>query len=226
MFDTLIALVTQKTVAVTVGIVLASGAAVGTFASQDAIPIFNDDPPAAADVGAPVVDDDVDDAAEDADEAIAANASDDCTATPAATGTPEATETPDAGETPDADDLDDDADDDDCDDAADDAVCVEVDDDANDTHLDEDTDDGVENDDTHLDEDCDDADDDDDADIHGIPDANPSYEPNDDEDCEKGETEINTTPSGTEVSVPCHAADGGGSGDSGPDDADGEDVDD
>jgi hypothetical protein len=60
-------------------------------------------------------------------------------------------------------------------------------------------------------EDDDDCDDDDD-DVHGIPDDNPSHEPNDDDDCEKGETEIRTRPSDTQVNVPCHAANGGGSG--------------
>jgi len=43
--------------------------------------------------------------------------------------------------------------------------------------------------------------------IKGIPDENPVYEPADgDDECEKGETRVKTTPSGTQVNVPCHAA--------------------
>jgi hypothetical protein len=49
--------------------------------------------------------------------------------------------------------------------------------------------------------------------LHGIPDDNPSHEPNDDDVCEQGETEIKTTPSGTEVVVPCHAEKEHGPGD-------------
>lgn len=41
----------------------------------------------------------------------------------------------------------------------------------------------------------------------GIPTSNPSHTDDDgDGECEKGETAIKTTPSGTEVRVPCHAA--------------------
>ena len=43
--------------------------------------------------------------------------------------------------------------------------------------------------------------------VHGIPDSNPVKEPNGDDVCEKGETDIKTTPNGTQVMVPCHAAD-------------------
>lgn len=40
----------------------------------------------------------------------------------------------------------------------------------------------------------------------GIPDHNPSHEPEDgDGECEKGETIVKTTPSGRQVTVPCHA---------------------
>ena len=53
------------------------------------------------------------------------------------------------------------------------------------------------------------GDDDDEDDTHGIPDSNPSKQPNDDDVCEKGETEIKTTPSGNRVNVPCHVADKG-----------------
>jgi hypothetical protein len=45
-----------------------------------------------------------------------------------------------------------------------------------------------------------------DDDVHGIPDSNPSKRPNDDDVCEKGETDIKITPSGNRVNVPCHAA--------------------
>jgi hypothetical protein len=80
----------------------------------------------------------------------------------------------------------------------------------NDTHLDDDTDDGVDDNDAHLDKDREDCANHDG--IHGIPDHNPSHEPNDDRACEKGETEIRTRPSGTRVNVPCHAAYAGESG--------------
>jgi segregation and condensation protein B len=58
-------------------------------------------------------------------------------------------------------------------------------------------------------EETDDGDDDGDDgdDVHGIPDDNPAKEPNDDDECEKGETDIKTTPSGTRVMVPCHVVD-------------------
>jgi len=46
----------------------------------------------------------------------------------------------------------------------------------------------------------------DDGDVRGIPDDNPSKEPEDgDEECEKGETVVKTTPSGVQVNVPCNA---------------------
>ena len=41
--------------------------------------------------------------------------------------------------------------------------------------------------------------------IVGIPDENPNFVPNDDEECEKGETDTKTTPGGAEVNVPCQA---------------------
>lgn len=40
-----------------------------------------------------------------------------------------------------------------------------------------------------------------------FPDGNPVFEPDEDGDCEKHESDIETTPSGNEVMVPCHAAD-------------------
>lgn len=44
-------------------------------------------------------------------------------------------------------------------------------------------------------------------DVVGIPDDNPNHQPDDgDGVCEKGETEVKTTPSGKQVNVPCHAA--------------------
>ena len=46
--------------------------------------------------------------------------------------------------------------------------------------------------------------------VHGIPTENPSHHPADNDGvCEKGETAIKTTPSGTQVNVPCQAADKG-----------------
>ncbi|HUS82407.1 MAG TPA: hypothetical protein VM013_04010 [Dehalococcoidia bacterium] len=43
-------------------------------------------------------------------------------------------------------------------------------------------------------------------DVVGIPDDNPSKQPEDDDGvCEKGETVIKTTPSGKQVNVPCQA---------------------
>jgi len=59
-------------------------------------------------------------------------------------------------------------------------------------------------------------------DVHGIPDDNPSHEPDAGGDCEKGETAIKTTPSGNEVMVPCHAADNEHGG--GPENSHGDDV--
>jgi hypothetical protein len=45
------------------------------------------------------------------------------------------------------------------------------------------------------------------SDVHGIPDSNPVYSPDDgDGVCEKHESVIKTTPSGNQVNVPCHAA--------------------
>jgi len=46
-----------------------------------------------------------------------------------------------------------------------------------------------------------------DDDRHGIPDSNPVFSPDDDDECEKHETREKTTPSGNIVTVPCHAAD-------------------
>lgn len=42
--------------------------------------------------------------------------------------------------------------------------------------------------------------------VHGIPDDNPSHQPDAGGDCDKGETAIMTTPAGNEVMVPCHAS--------------------
>jgi glucose/arabinose dehydrogenase len=47
----------------------------------------------------------------------------------------------------------------------------------------------------------------DDDDVHGIPEEHPVFTPDDDGECEKHESAIKTTPSGTMVRVPCHAAD-------------------
>lgn len=48
--------------------------------------------------------------------------------------------------------------------------------------------------------------DDEDEDVRGIPDSNPVKQPADDDgECEKNETVIKTTPSGTQVNVPCNA---------------------
>ena len=44
------------------------------------------------------------------------------------------------------------------------------------------------------------------GDMRGIPDSNPSHQPNDDDQCDKGDTEVKTTPSGVQVVVPCQAA--------------------
>ncbi|MBI2723753.1 MAG: hypothetical protein HYX50_01700 [Chloroflexi bacterium] len=55
-----------------------------------------------------------------------------------------------------------------------------------------------------------------DGEVHGIPSTNPSHQDGDGDDvCEKGETEVKTTPSGTQVRVPCQAAKGPGRGRSG-----------
>jgi hypothetical protein len=204
MFNRLIALVTQKTAAVTVGVVLASGAAVVTFASQDAEEIFGNDPEITANANTLVeteeaaeVDEPDNDLAEDAHDDNA----DDCAATPAATDTPGVTPTPKTTETPDATDDHDDINDEEADGENSDAA-ADHDSDCAEAH---DADDGAAN---------DEESDHDDADIRGIPDANPSHESNDDGDCEKGETEIETTPSDTEVNIPCHS-DGRGSGDTG-----------
>jgi len=44
--------------------------------------------------------------------------------------------------------------------------------------------------------------------IKGIPTTNPSHFPDDgDDECDPGETHVKTTPSGTQVNVPCQAAD-------------------
>ena len=43
-------------------------------------------------------------------------------------------------------------------------------------------------------------------DVTGIPDDNPNFAPDDDGDCEHGETRVKTTPGGHQVNVPCHAA--------------------
>lgn len=48
-------------------------------------------------------------------------------------------------------------------------------------------------------------------DIKGIPDDNPNFAPVSGE-CDKGETAVKTTPSGTQVNVPCHAAENAGGG--------------
>lgn len=44
--------------------------------------------------------------------------------------------------------------------------------------------------------------------IKGVPTTNPSHFPDDgDGECDPGETDVKTTPSGTQVNVPCQAAD-------------------
>jgi hypothetical protein len=52
-----------------------------------------------------------------------------------------------------------------------------------------------------------DKDDNHDRDVKGVPTSNPAHHPGDDDgNCDKGETEVKTTPSGTQVDVPCQAA--------------------
>jgi hypothetical protein len=47
-------------------------------------------------------------------------------------------------------------------------------------------------------------------DVVGIPEDNPNHQPDDgDDECEKGETAVKTTPSGKQVNVPCHAVEPG-----------------
>lgn len=61
----------------------------------------------------------------------------------------------------------------------------------------------------------------DDDDVSGIPDSNPSKHPEDgDGVCEKGETIVKTTPSGKQVTVPCHA--GGDDDEEGEEEGEGE----
>jgi hypothetical protein len=64
--------------------------------------------------------------------------------------------------------------------------------------------------------------------VEGIPSSNPAHHPDDDGECDHGDTDVKTTPSGTQVNVPCQAADNhdgqqGPGGQSGPDGGDGGD---
>ena len=199
MLDKLIGIVSQKALTVAAGVALTSGAAAGAFASQDSVDLFGSDPGPAMEAL---------EVTETPTETPGATETPGTTETPAATGTPAATETPGATATPDDEDDDshgscDDASEDDNEDAADDA---------------EDEDDADEEDDAD-DEDEDEADDDHGCrDTQGIPDDNPVFEENDDDECEKHESEVKTTPGGNDVMTPCKEDDSDGQGHHGSDD--------
>jgi hypothetical protein len=139
----------QKIIATGAALVLVSLAAVGTFASQDAVNGLEETPT-------------VEPTATETTEATP-TATEEATSTPEATATAEptatATETGDGTATPEA------------------------------TATPDDEDDGGP------------------RDIRGIPTDNPNHVDDDgDDECEKGEAAIKTTPSGNQVRVPCHAA--------------------
>jgi hypothetical protein len=165
--------VRQKIIAAAIAMTLGSFAAVGAFASQDAVDLG-----AAAHLlsgGVLGVEVTPDPALTPTDTATVEPTSTETvvateTSTPEATttGTPEATSTADPSETPEA---------------------------------------------TETAEDDADSEDENDNDVHGIPTTNPSHHPEDgDGECEKGETVVKTTPSGTQVNVPCQAAGEHGNG--------------
>jgi len=162
--------VRQKIIATAMALILGSFAAIGAFASQDAVDLG-----AATRLfsgGALSADVVTDPSATPTDTATAeptstetAIATETSTAEATATDTPEATSTPDSTATPEA---------------------TETPDGDDDAH---------------------------DDDVHGIPTSNPSHRPDDgDGECEKGETAVKTTPSGTQVNVPCQAAEEHGNG--------------
>ena len=179
----------QKIIATGIALTLVLLAAVGAFASQDAVhtladptvtPSVTDTPvdttatstPAATDTPAGV-------ATDTATPGAAATS----TPTPGTTGTPQATDTPEPTTT-----------------GTPDATGTPSD-----------------------------GDDDGDRDIKGIPTSNPSHRDDDgDGTCEKGETEVKTTPSGNQVRAPCQAVKDGehgapANGKHGADDGSGQD---
>lgn len=170
----------QKIIGTGIGVTLVMLAAVGAFASQDAVNLLADptatptsadatstttpNPTATGTAAATQTPDGTATSTPAATETAAP------TGTPGATNTPEATATAGASATPDATGTPSGGDDDE-----------EVDDD-----------------------------------VHGIPDSNPSHKDDDgDGECEKGETTVKTTPSGTDVTVPCQADKHGSNKDNG-----------
>lgn len=181
----------QKIIAAAIALTLGSFAAVGAFASQDAVNLRSATGLLSGGVlGADVAPDHSANAEPTSTETP--DATETATVEPTGTGTPAATST----ETPEADDDADEADD--------------ADDEGDGEH----------------------------GDVHGIPASNPNHDEDDGDDvCEKGETAVNTTPSGTQVNVPCQAAGEHGHGndhedssddtpESGDDSDDGEDQED
>ena len=184
--------------------VIGVGAAVGAFASQDALPgpWHGDSSPAGVM------------AAQETTETPAAETAV-ATETPEATPTPEATETPEVGDTPEATETAQPTDTPDTTEtpeatptpAASETPEVTETPEATGTPGATETPEGGQ------------------RDVVGIPEDNPSHQPDDgDGVCEKGETTVKTTPSGNLVSVPCHSVEpgppsfshghGGGNGDS------------
>ena len=194
----------QKIIAVAVGLGLAGIAAIGAYASQDSVNTQADTPTVtvtATDTAGPGVDTPT--ATDTAGPTETDTPTPESTATeaPTDTATPEVTQTPGIGR---CDDDEHDGDHNDGDHEGDD------DDEGSATATATAT--------PSLDNqaapptgsDCKDDEDHGGRDVKGIPSDNPNHHPDDGDGlCEKGETAIKTTPGGTQVNVPCQAADHG-----------------